>query len=126
MAGDAMSSWLMTEPVLHITTNAAWQAALTAGVAYRAPSLETEGFIHCSTPAQVPWVANRRFRGMTEPRILLRLELDALSSELKWETSEPDMPPFPHIYGPIDLAAVVEVIAYPEGPDGYSTPVLSA
>jgi uncharacterized protein (DUF952 family) len=115
----------MTESVLHITTNDAWQAALAAGVAYRAPSLETEGFIHCSTPPQVPWVANRRFRGVTEPRILLRLDLDALSSELKWETSEPDMPPFPHIYGSIDLAAVVEVIAYPEGPDGYSIPILS-
>jgi uncharacterized protein (DUF952 family) len=114
----------MSEPVLHITTKAAWQDAVDSGVAYRAPSLDIEGFIHCSTPAQVPWVANRRFRGVAEPRILLRLDLDALTSELKWETSEPNMPPFPHIYGPIDLAAVVEVIAYPEGPDGYGMPKL--
>jgi uncharacterized protein (DUF952 family) len=122
-----MSSWqhrAMTEPVLHITTNAAWQAALDAGVAYTAPSLETEGFIHCSTPAQVPWVANRRFRGVTEPRVLLLLDLPALTSDVKWETSEPEMPPFPHIYGPIDLTAVTRLIPYPEGPDGYSVPVL--
>jgi uncharacterized protein (DUF952 family) len=114
----------MSEPVLHITTNDAWQAAVDSGVAYRAPSLETEGFIHCSTPEQVPWVANRRFRGVEEPRILLLLDLDALSSELKWESSVPDLPPFPHIYGPIDLAAVIQVFAYPEGPDGYGVPVL--
>ena len=114
----------MSEPVLHITTSDAWQTALASGLPYRSPSLDTEGFIHCSTPAEVPWVANRRFRGVTEPRILLRLDLNALTSELKWEVSEPDMPPFPHICGPIDLAAVVEVIAYPEGPDGYGMPEL--
>ena len=114
----------MTEPVLHITTETAWQAALAAGVGFRVPSLETEGFIHCSTPAQVPWVANRRFRGVTEPRVLLLLNLAALTSEVKWETSEPEMPPFPHIYGPIDLAAVTRLIPYPEGPDGYTLPEL--
>jgi uncharacterized protein (DUF952 family) len=114
----------MTEPVLHITTAAAWQAALAAGVGYRAPSLDTEGFIHCSTPVQVPWVANRRFRGVTEPRVLLLLDVAALTSELKWESSEPDQPPFPHIYGPIDLGAVLRLIPYPEGPDGYTLPLL--
>jgi uncharacterized protein (DUF952 family) len=114
----------VTEPVLHITTNDAWQAALDSGVPYRSPSLDIEGFIHCSTPEQVPWVANRRFRGAEEPRVLLLLDVAALTSELKWETSEPSMPPFPHVYGPIDLDAVLKLIPYPEGPDGYTLPEL--
>ncbi|MCA1553563.1 MAG: DUF952 domain-containing protein [Chloroflexi bacterium] len=36
----------------HITTRAAWQRAQRVGV-YRAASLRTEGFIHCSGPTQV-------------------------------------------------------------------------
>ena len=110
----------MPQPIFHITTDAAWQAALAGGHGYSAPSLETEGFIHCSTPTQVAWVANGRFRGFSEPLVLLRLAPDALTAGLKWEASEPHMPPFPHIYGPIDLGAVVEVIPYPEGPEGFA------
>ncbi len=112
----------MPDPIFHITTEAAWQLALAAGEAYATPSLPAEGFIHCSTREQVAWVANQRFRGSAERFVLMRLDPEALTSELRWETSEPTKPPFPHIYGPIDLGAVTEVLPFAEGPDGFGPP----
>lgn len=109
----------LSEPIFHITTAAAWRAC---DGSFSAGSLDTEGFIHCSTAAQAAWVANGRFRGLTQPLVLLQLDPDSLTAELKWESSEPAMPPFPHIYGPIDRAAVVRVIDFPEGPEGFIAP----
>ena len=109
----------LSDPIFHITTAAAWQAS---DGSFSAASLETEGFIHCSTAEQAAWVANGRFRGLTEPLVLLQLDRDALTAELKWESSEPGMAPFPHIYGPIDRAAVIRVIDFPEGSDGFTPP----
>ncbi len=112
----------MTDPIFHITTAAAWQASRAGGESHTAASLETEGFIHCSTRTQVPWVANRRYRNYPEPLVLLRLDQAGLTNELKWEASEPDMPPFPHIYGTINVSAVTGVTDLIEGPDGFTAP----
>ncbi len=48
--------------ILHITSSAEWEKARVRGE-YTAPSLVTEGFIHCSTPAQAADTANLFFRG---------------------------------------------------------------
>ncbi len=89
---------------------------------FEAASLESEGFIHCSTSEQAAWVGNQRFRGSTEPLILLRIDTDRLTSELRWEFSEAGRAAFPHIYGPIDLKAVTEVLPFLEGPEGFTPP----
>jgi uncharacterized protein (DUF952 family) len=103
--------------ILHITTGAGWAAAQEAG-ALTTPSLTEEGFIHCSTRAQVEATANRIFAGSGD---LLLLEVDPakLTAELKWERATDVGEEFPHIYGPLDLDAVVGSFALPEGPDGY-------
>lgn len=101
--------------IFHITTQIAWDDARNSGE-YRAASLLTEGFIHCSTLAQVLPVANNYYKEQDE-LILLTIEDTLLSSDLKWEapsggTPPPGVPegdPFPHIYGPINLDAVVSV-----------------
>lgn len=101
--------------IFHITTRMAWDDAKKSGE-YRAASLLTEGFIHCSTLAQVLPVANNFYNGQ-DGLILLTIEDTLLSSDLKWEapsggTPPPGVPvgdPFPHIYGPINLDAVVSV-----------------
>jgi uncharacterized protein (DUF952 family) len=108
--------------IFHITTRSSWEIALTAGTGFEAASLATEGFIHCSTSEQAVWVANQRFRGFTEPLILLRIDTDFLTSELRWEFSEAGRAAFPHIYGPIDLKAVVDVLPFIEGLDGFTSP----
>ena len=101
--------------IFHITSRADWEAAQQRGD-YRAESLETEGFIHCSTSSQVLPVAENFYKGQSG-LILLGIESSLLSSDLKWEapsggTPPPGVPigdPFPHIYGPINLNAVTNV-----------------
>lgn len=98
----------MTE-ILHVSTPEAWDRTLAAG-AYRADSLASEGFIHCSTRAQLPGVVERYYRGRTG-LIVLRIDADKVMPALRWEApkSMPDER-FPHIYGPLNTEAVVEVV----------------
>ena len=106
--------------IFHITSRADWEAAQGKGE-YTAESLQAEGFIHCSTIAQVLPVAEMFFKGQQSGLVLLVIEPTHLSSELKWEhpscggtTAPPPGVPegdnkFPHVYGPINLDAIVNV-----------------
>ncbi len=111
--------------ILHITHRHDWQTALDSGD-YRAESLTNEGFIHCSTAIQVLRVANSFYRGQSD-LVLLVIEPAKLLSPLKYEApinpqtgqSEIDNPDlFPHIYGVINLEAVVKVVPFPPNADG--------
>ena len=104
--------------IFHITPRADWEAAQTKGE-YVAESLKSEGFIHCSTLAQVVPVADKYYKGQNG-LVLLMIEPTLLSSTLKWEAPSGGTPPpgipegdqFPHIYGPINLGAVVNVFDF--------------
>jgi uncharacterized protein (DUF952 family) len=107
--------------ILHITSRAAWKHAQEHGE-YIAPSLSTEGFIHCSTEKQVAHVANAFYRGQND-LVLLNIDETKLKPELKWEA--PAGPPapgisesdsFPHIFGPINLDAVASVLDFAADP----------
>ena len=110
--------------ILHITERRSWQSAQVAG-AYRAASLDTEGFIHCSTAEQVVRVANSFYKGQTD-LVLLCIEAERLQATLKWEQPIPSNDPhsselFPHIYGAINLEAVVRVVEFPPNTNGTFT-----
>lgn len=105
----------MTEPVLHITTAEAWAAARRDGV-YRTPTLDGEGLNHLSKPDQVTAVADLLYRGRTD-LILLCVDPDRLTAELRDEALTPDKP-FPHLCGPLNVDAVVRVVPLPSLPDG--------
>lgn len=102
--------------IFHITSRTAWDDAQQRGD-YRAESLATEGFIHCSTISQVLPVAENFYQSQSG-LVLLLIEPTLLSSPLKWEAPSGGGPPpgvpkgdlFPHIYGPINLDAVVKVV----------------
>ncbi len=83
---------------------------------YRADSLDTEGFIHCSTRAQVVWVANRFYRGNSS-LVLLVIDPDRVDAEIKYETVE-GVGDFPHIYGALNSDAIVQIIDFPPNADG--------
>jgi len=107
--------------ILHILRRAEWDEALRRGY-YRPPSLEAEGFIHCSTVAQTLDTANIFFRGQTD-LILLHIDERTLTSPFKFESpaAADDARPrarFPHIYGPLNLDAVVDVVEFPCDADG--------
>ena len=111
--------------IYHITSRTEWGEARQQGE-YRAPSLDTEGFIHCSTINQVLPVAEKYYAGQSE-LLLLVIDEARLSSDLKWEPPSGGAPPsgvpegdaFPHIYGPINLDAVIRAVDLTSGPDGH-------
>jgi uncharacterized protein (DUF952 family) len=116
--------------ILHITTRADWDAACAAG-SYRPPSLDHEGFIHCSTPEQAVASANKYFHGRTD-LILLCIDEDRVAAEVRYEPPAPigGVPDpragelFPHVYGPLELDTVVRVVPFPCGRDGgFALPV---
>lgn len=103
--------------ILHITPRSHWQKARQDGV-YRADSLETEGFIHCSTPTQVVATANAFFRGQTG-LVLLCIESDRVQSEIRYETANGNQ--YPHLYGLLNLNAVAQAIDFEPNADGSFT-----
>ncbi len=101
--------------IYHITGAAAWREALESGQ-YRAESLETEGFIHCSTRGQVAATANLLFRGQTD-LVLLEVDPAFLVSEVRYEPAANGQL-FPHIYGPIFVEAVKRVLPFAPAASG--------
>ena len=94
--------------IYHVTTAAEWQSAKENG-AYTTPSLQAEGFIHCSAnDAQVAGVLQRYFSGKTN-LVRLSVDTDKLTSRFIYEWSPSTADTFPHVYGPINTDAVIEV-----------------
>ena len=93
--------------IYHITTATEWADAQQKGY-YASLALKEEGFIHCSEERQIPDVLNRYFTGKTN---LVRLVIDTakLKSQLIYDWSNAIEDTFPHVYGPINLDAVVKV-----------------
>jgi uncharacterized protein (DUF952 family) len=104
--------------IYHITTREDWQAAQVAGE-YRAESLETQGFIHTSTEAQLIDTADRYYRGQDE-LVLLCIDPSRVTAPIKHEAAgeRHDAGLFPHIYGPLNLDAVERALAFPCRADG--------
>jgi uncharacterized protein (DUF952 family) len=93
-----------------------WREAEREG-AFRGADVDREdGFIHFSTAAQVAETAARHFAG-AEDLLLVAVDVDRLDRSLKWEPSRGgDL--FPHLYGPLLLAAVSWVRPLRLGGDG--------
>ncbi|MDX2116105.1 MAG: DUF952 domain-containing protein [Planctomycetota bacterium] len=100
-----MSAHATPQIVFHITTPEAWEAACAAG-GVAPPSLEAEGFVHCSTIEQIPGTLARHFAGRTG-LIALMIDTRLLSAPLRWEPVRDER--FPHVHGPINIDAVVGV-----------------
>lgn len=101
----------MVKPIYHITSEADWAAARASG-SITAPSLASEGFVHCSQAHQVLGVVEAVFPTATE-LVLLCIDAAQLGARLKFESpsgsSAPATERFPHVYGPIPTASVVAV-----------------
>lgn len=101
----------MSEHIVHITERSLWEAARARGTyetSTRGRTLAQEGFIHCSTRAQLPGTA-RRFFADLDDLVVLVIDPDRLDVPVKYETDRPGGEAFPHVYGPIPVAAVVDV-----------------
>ena len=96
--------------IYHITTDATWNFAREAGE-YTVPSLKDEGFIHCSQESQLADVKQRYYAGRND-LLLLSIDTDKLTSQVIFEWSPSVQDTFPHVYGTIDLEAVLEIKPY--------------
>lgn len=100
--------------ILHILKRTAWEAALREGV-YRPDSLRSEGFIHCSTPEQLIRTANLYFAGHSD-LVVLNIDPALVHAPLRWELPHTSESPFPHIYGALNLDAVIGIQTLIAGP----------
>jgi uncharacterized protein (DUF952 family) len=102
--------------IYHMCTRAEWRTAEAAGVYQGSSQDAADGFIHFSAAGQVVGSAAKHRAGQPE-LVLLSVDAAALGEALKWETSRGGAL-FPHLYGPLLLAAVVRVDDLPLGPGG--------
>jgi uncharacterized protein (DUF952 family) len=101
--------------ILHITQRHEWEQAKNLGT-YRSNTLDSEGFIHCSTLAQVIGSANRFFKGQTD-LVILKIDIDRVTPEIRYEGADSNNL-FPHIYGALNIDAVIGSIDLESNPDG--------
>lgn len=95
--------------IYHILPKADWEKALKQG-SYKAASLATEGFIHASKAEQVAGVLERYFKGKND-LVVLHIDEHKLTSPITYEFSPSVNEEFPHIFGPMNLDAVLKVEA---------------
>jgi uncharacterized protein (DUF952 family) len=107
--------------ICHIVKRSEWMIAVARG-SYAPASLQAEGYIHCSTLAQVIDTANRFYRGQDD-LVLLLIDESQLKAELKYEAPTMDRGEssgelFPHLYGELNVDAVGRVVELPCEVDG--------
>ena len=97
------------DPIYHLVEPAVWEANPVAD--YAVASLDSEGFIHCAFAHQVAKAANRFYAAAPALRVV-QLDPARLTSPLRVERPSPtstSAESYPHVYGPIQRAAVVKV-----------------
>jgi uncharacterized protein (DUF952 family) len=102
--------------ILHIIARGEWETAVSHPP-YAPPSLASEGFIHCSTLEQVLLPANSLYRGRAD-LLLLCLDEARIAADVVYEDCYESGIEFPHIYGPLNLEAVVAIVEFPCQADG--------
>ena len=117
--------------IYHILKRDAWLEAKRHET-YRPPSLAADGFIHCSARTQILSVANDFYRGQAD-LLLLCIDEGRLKAELRWEAPAHPQPRsvaateseslFPHLYGALNLDAVLGVFDLAEANGSFALPV---
>lgn len=112
--------------ILHLVDRTTWDSIRT-GDTYSPPSLDVEGFVHCTGDAETMLaVANAFYRQTPGEHVVLEIDEAALGAPVRWEPpahpdgrpAEPGAPRFPHVYGPLPIAAVRAVRRLVRAPDG--------
>ncbi|MDO9376069.1 MAG: DUF952 domain-containing protein [Bacteroidota bacterium] len=93
--------------IYHVITQHDWEKAQHQG--YHEPaSLELEGFIHASGEHQVAGVISRYYKDV-QHLLLLHINEEKLTAELKFELAPSVNEVFPHIFGRLNLDAIEKV-----------------
>lgn len=76
---------------------------------YSPESLDSQGFIPCSSGKDVEETANRLFKGENDV-LLIVINTTLIEPELKYEEDKETGTKYPHIYGPLNMDAVIDKI----------------
>jgi uncharacterized protein (DUF952 family) len=101
--------------ILHIAKIEQWEKAMIEGV-YRGDTLDSQGFIHCSTPQQTVKVANALFLAQ-KGLVILCIAANKVQSEVRYEGAGSEEL-YPHIYGPLNINAVIKVADFEPAKNG--------
>ncbi|MBD0744379.1 DUF952 domain-containing protein [Streptomyces sp. CBMA152] len=104
--------------IFHVVPLSDWNAAGTAP--YAPSSLASEGFVHCSGDrATALAIADAHYGDESAPLLVLSIDEAALGAEVRWEGRDGA---FPHVYGPIERAAVTGVVQLHRAAGKWTTP----
>lgn len=98
--------------VYHLASERDWVAAQREGtyrVSTRGATVDEVGYVHASFAGQLAGTASRFYADVTEPMVVLVIAVDRLGCEVVVEPA-PGGERFPHLYGPVPVAAVLDVI----------------
>ena len=107
---------MATERLFHVALHRDWEAAQEAGeyrVSTRGRTLGEEGFLHASYAHQWQGVRDAYYVDVTEPLVLLEVDPAMLDVPVVEEVPVGGDEAFPHVYGPLPVAAVVAVRELP-------------
>jgi uncharacterized protein (DUF952 family) len=108
------------EPIFHLALPDDWARAFDTGdyrISTRGSSLDEVGFIHCSTRAQIVPTANRFYADLFH-LVVLTIDPLLVPVPVVFEPPAPGSPElFPHIYGPLPIAAVDMASPWLRAPD---------
>jgi uncharacterized protein (DUF952 family) len=102
--------------ILHLLPRRTWEEVRDHET-YLPETFEADGFVHCSGDDDVLLaVANRFYSAGEDELVVLTVDEGRLAAKVRWEHPDPAPPPgvdpatrFPHVFGPLELAAVVHV-----------------
>lgn len=101
----------------HLVERAVWERALADGAypwSTRGVTVDEEGFVHCSFEHQVA-ATSLRFYADVDDLLVLLIDEHRLTAPVVAEQLDGAPEPFPHVYGALDLAAVVATHPYRPG-----------
>lgn len=99
----------------HMAIAGEWEQQKDAAT-YVPSAFAADGFIHCTNGLELlQWVGSSFYKESGDPRIVLVLAIDEISSEVRYD--DPDEH-FPHIYGPLNTSAVIAELPVHRAPDG--------
>jgi uncharacterized protein (DUF952 family) len=98
--------------LFHLTERSTWLAAERTGayrMSTRGLTLADQGFIHCSLRHQLRQVAEFLYSDAGD-LVVLVIDAARVPAPVRYEAPEPGAEEYPHIYGPLPVAAVTQVI----------------
>jgi len=112
----------VTNIIYHLVPIDYWESQPTDRP-YMPADFAREGFIHCTQgDEQIAVVANRYYRNDRRAWYVLVIAEQTVSSEIKYESGA-DGVLYPHIYGPLNRDAVINVLPMPRDLDGVFQPL---